>query len=137
MKKQEHLLSLNCVDTGFLALSCIKEYPHFHWVLKIDGDIDPARLNQALQAVLAEHPNLRTRACIRRMKPFRLIHEPGECKILNYIDLRRQAADDSPSRDVSEIIEEKITELHNKSVDPFVDFPVVQSRHRLHFCPDT
>ncbi len=121
MDNRDFLLPLNCVDTGILALICIKETPQFHWLMKIDGEIDGASLNQALLGVLKAHPNLSAKMRMRYMKPFRKIEDAAESTTLTNLDLSDQgSADGEPNLRY----EKALTEWLNRPFDPFHEFPV-------------
>jgi len=123
MDHHDFLLPLNCVDTGFLALICINETPYFHWMVKLDGEIDGALLNQAVLAVLRVHPNLSARMCTRYMRPFRRIEHPAESEVLTYLDLGQSPGKEGAAE--SELhFEKALTEWLNKPFDPFKEFPV-------------
>jgi NRPS condensation-like uncharacterized protein len=121
MDNRDFLLPLDCVDTGFLALICVNETPQFHWLLKIEGEIDSISLNQALLAVFKAHPNLSAKMCTRRMKPFRKIVDVAEFNMLTYLDL----SDKSQANVEADLHYEKaLTEWLNRPFDPFHEFPV-------------
>ncbi len=121
MDDRDFLLPLNSVDTGLLAIICIKETPQFHWLVKIDGEIGRASLNQALLAALKAHPNLSAKMCMRRMKPFRKIVDVAESNVLTYLDL----SDGSGTDGETDLRYEKaLTEWLNRPFDPFHEFPV-------------
>jgi len=51
---------MNCMDMTWLALDSINERIVFHAILAIDGEVNPAKLNDALLATVRRHPALRT-----------------------------------------------------------------------------
>jgi len=125
MDNNSFRLPLNCVDTGFLALICINETPQFHWVMKIDGEIDHDSLNQALLTVLKAHSNLSARTFTRHMRPFRRIENPAETSILTYLDLNQsQGKQDAAESDTHLRFREALDEWFNRPFDPFREFPV-------------
>jgi len=125
MDNHDFLLPLNCIDTGFLALICINETPYFHWIVRIDGEIDYASLNQALLAVLQAHPNLSARMCTRHMRPFRRIEHPTEYTMLTYLDLSKlQSSKGLSDSEIGLRFQETLTEWFNRPFDPFQEFPV-------------
>jgi NRPS condensation-like uncharacterized protein len=121
MDNRDFLLPLNCIDTGFLALICVNERPQFHWLVKIDGEIDSTSLNQTLLSVFKVHPNLSAKMCTRRMKPFRKMADAAESTMLTYLDLSGEKA---ASVDTDQQYEEALTEWLNRTFDPFHEFPV-------------
>lgn len=119
------MFPLNCVDTGFLALICINETPYFHWMMKIDGEIDHASLNGSLLAVLQAHPNLSARMCTRHMRPFRRIVDPAESNMVTYLDLSQsQVKEGLTDSEIDLRFQETLTEWLNRPFDPFKEFPV-------------
>ncbi len=81
-------IRLNCVDRGLLALSSIREYPHFHWILNVVGEVDPADLGQSVLSVLHAHPNLTTTVRRCRTRAFRFHHSATHENIITVLDLR-------------------------------------------------
>ena len=75
MKRPGRSIPLNCVDKCELALDDINEPALIHAILSLEGEIDPARLNQAIRAAQKAHPIMRT---ILRSKNFRLFREIQE-----------------------------------------------------------
>ncbi len=104
-----------------LALICINETPQFHWIVKIDGEIDGTSLNRSLSAALKAHPNLSAKMCIRHMRRFRKIMDATESNTLTYLDL----SDKSPVDGETDLrYEEALTEWVNRPFNPFQEFPV-------------
>jgi hypothetical protein len=124
MDNRDSLLPLNCVDTGFLALIGIKETPHFHWMVEIDGEIDSASLDKALGAVLRAHPNLRARMCTRHMRPFRRIENPTESTMLTYLDLSRSQGKEGLTDNEIDLRFQALAEWFARPFDPFQEFPI-------------
>ncbi len=121
MDNHDFLFPLNSADTGLFALSCINETPQFHWIVKIDGEIDGTSLDQALSAVLKAHPNLSAKMCTRHMRPFRRIVDATESTILACLNL----SDKSPADGETDLrYEEALTEWVNRPFDPFQELPV-------------
>ena len=115
------LFPLNGIDTGLFALTSINETPQFHWIVKIDGEIDGTSLNQALSAVLKAHPNLSAKMCTRHMRRFRRTVDATGVALLTYLDL----SDKSPAAGETDLrYEEALAEWVNRPFDPFQDFPV-------------
>jgi NRPS condensation-like uncharacterized protein len=115
------LFPLNSIDTGLFALISISETPQFHWIVKVDGEIDGTSLNQGLSAVLKAHPNLSARMCTRRMRRFRRVVDATGAILLTYLDL----SDKSPADEETDLrYEEALTEWVNRPFDPFREFPV-------------
>ena len=121
MDNHDFIIPLNSIDTGMLALICINETPQFHWIVKIDGEIDGTLLNRALSAVLKAQPNLSDKTCTRHIGRFRKIVADTESNMLAYLDL----SDKSPTDGETDLrYEEALTEWVNKPFDPFQEFPV-------------
>jgi hypothetical protein len=124
MDNHDFLLPLNCIDTGFLALICINETPYFHWIVRIDGEIDGVSLNRALVTVLRAHPNLSARMCTRYMRPFRRIEHPTESTMLTYLDFSTLSSKGLTDSDIDLRFQETLTEWLNGPFDPFREFPI-------------
>ncbi len=121
MDNHDFLFPLNSTDTGLFALICINETPQFHWIVKIDGEIDGTSLDQALSAVLKAHPNLSAKMCTRHMRPFRRIVDATESTILACLNL----SDKSPADgETDSRYEEALAEWVNRPFDPFQELPV-------------
>lgn len=118
-------LRLNCVDNGLLALSGIGEYPHFHWILKIFGEIDSALLGRAIIITMYNHPNMATKIYTQNLRTFRRIETPSAQNVLNIIDLTNQ--ENLEHRDTKALdrkYREILNDWINKPFDPSTDFPV-------------
>jgi NRPS condensation-like uncharacterized protein len=76
--KRDALISMNCVDKCLLALDGINEPMIFHIVLRLEGEIDPYRLNQAIQSAQEAHPVMRSFLRNRFLRPFREIQDDLE-----------------------------------------------------------
>ena len=66
---------MNCVDKCLLALDGINEPVTTYAILDLEGEVDQARLNQAILSAQKAHPRMRT---ILRRKHFRLFREVQE-----------------------------------------------------------
>ena len=72
-------IPLNCVDKCLLALDSINEPMLIHVILDLEGEIDHARLNQAILSAQQAHAVMRTILRRRHFKLFREIQEdPGK-----------------------------------------------------------
>ena len=70
---------LNCVDKCLLALDGINEPMLIHTILSLRGEIDHARLNQALASAQQSYAVMRTIVRTRRLKLYREIQvDPGK-----------------------------------------------------------
>ena len=74
MARQSDTVSMNCMDMTWLALDSINERIVFHAILVIEGEVDTARLNDALLTTVRRHPALRTvlrRKFLRHYREYR------------------------------------------------------------------
>ena len=76
--KRDALISLNCIDKCLLALDGINETMIFHIVLRLEGEVDPHRLNQAIQSAQEAHPVMRTFLRNKFLRSFREIQDDFE-----------------------------------------------------------
>jgi len=75
MKNHPGLIPLNCVDKCLLALDSINEPMLIHTILDLQGEIDHARLNQAIFSAQRAYPVMRTILRSRHFRPVREIQE--------------------------------------------------------------
>ena len=124
MDKSGALFPLNCADMGLLALRCANESPHFHWLLKLDGEIDCASLNRAALAVFNAHPNLKTKLHMRSMKPVRRIHDVSEANVVTSLDLSHlQRTEGLTDKEVDLKYAEAVGKWLNSFLNPFAELP--------------
>src|SRR5512137_1373551 len=74
MAKRSENVSMNCMDMTWLALDSVNERIVFHAILVIEGDVDPAKLNNAILTTVQRHPALRTvlrRKFLRHYREYR------------------------------------------------------------------
>ncbi len=64
-------IPLNSVDKALLALDSKNERMVFHVALTLTGEIEPARLNDAVSLAMAAHPTMRSVLRVRRFRHFR------------------------------------------------------------------
>lgn len=76
----------NCVDKCLLALDSINEPMRFHLILDVQGELDHARLNEAISAAQQAHPVMRTILRSRHLRPFRQIQEDTGKGVLSVAD---------------------------------------------------
>jgi NRPS condensation-like uncharacterized protein len=69
---------MNCVDKCLLALDSINEPMIFHVVLRLEGEVDPNRLNQAIQSAQEAHPVMRSFLRNKFLRSFREIQDDFE-----------------------------------------------------------
>ena len=71
-------MSMNCIDKCLLALDGINEPMVFHIVLRLEGEVDPHRLNQAIQSAQKVHPVMRSFLRNKFLRSFREIQDDFE-----------------------------------------------------------
>jgi NRPS condensation-like uncharacterized protein len=113
---------LNCVDRGLLALSSIREYPHFHWILNVVGEVDPADLGQSVLSVLRAHPNLTTTVRRCRTRTFRFHHAATFENTITVLDLRSH----SPTGAHLDLEEDP---AYHRALNEWVNTPIDHERH--------
>ena len=87
MKRPGRSIPLNCVDKCLLALDGINEPMLIHSILNLEGEIDHARLNQAILSAQEAHPIMRTILRSKHLRPFRQIQEDFGEGVLSVQDL--------------------------------------------------
>jgi NRPS condensation-like uncharacterized protein len=108
-------IPLNCVDKCLLALDSINEPMLIHVILRLEGEIDHVKLNQAIFPAQQAHPVMRT---ILRSRNFRLFREIQE-------DLGKgvlSVADQAQIHDTSH--ESYLSSWMNQPFDIKKEFPV-------------
>lgn len=75
---REGLISMNCIDKCLLALDGVNEPMIFHIVLRLEGEVDPRRLNQAIQSAQEAHPVMRSFLRNKFLRSFREIQDDFE-----------------------------------------------------------
>ena len=109
------LIPFNCVDKCLLALDSINEPMLIHVILRLEGEIDHVKLNQAIFPAQQAHPVMRT---ILRSRNFRLFREIQE-------DLGKgvlSVADQAQLQDTSH--ESYLSSWMNQPFDIKKEFPV-------------
>jgi len=76
-------IPLNCVDKCLLALDSINEPMLIHVILRLEGEIDHVKLNQAIFPAQQAHPVMRTILRSRNFRLFREIQEDPEKGVLS------------------------------------------------------
>lgn len=76
----------NCVDKCLLALDSINEPMRFHLILDVQGELDHARLNEAISSAQHAHPIMRTILRSRHFRLFRQIQEDTGEGVLSIAD---------------------------------------------------
>lgn len=76
----------NCVDKCLLALDSINEPMRFHLILDVQGELDHARLNEAILSAQHAHPIMRTILRSRHFRLFRQIQEDTGKGVLSIAD---------------------------------------------------
>jgi NRPS condensation-like uncharacterized protein len=79
-------IPLNCVDKCELALDDINEPALIHAILKLEGELDHVRLNQAILSAQEAHPVMKTILRSKRFRPFREIQEDAGVGVLTVQD---------------------------------------------------
>ncbi len=79
-------IPLNCVDKCLLALDGINEPMLIYAVLKIQGEVDAAKLGRAISIAQKVHPVMRTIIRTRRLRPIREIQEDTGRGVLTVAD---------------------------------------------------
>jgi len=115
VKRPRRSIPLNCVDKCELALDDINEPALIHAVLNLEGEIDHARLNQAILSAQEAHPVMRTILRSRYLRPFREVQEVPGKGVLTVQDLAELQGVDH---------ERYIFEWMNKPMDIRKGFPV-------------
>ncbi|MBN2098325.1 MAG: hypothetical protein JW753_01880 [Dehalococcoidia bacterium] len=115
MARQPDTVSMNCMDMTWLALDSINERIIFHAILAIEGEVDPARLNDALLATVQRHPALRT---VLRRKFLRHYREYRDSIAPQILEMRDMTSSGGES-------EHKcyLTEWVNRPLDPKKELP--------------
>ena len=86
MESSPGFIPLNCVDKCLLALDAINEPMLIHTILSVQGEVDAARLNQAIVSAQQAHPVMRTILRSRNLRPFRQIQEGPGTGVLTIAD---------------------------------------------------
>ncbi len=124
-EESENHIPLNCVDKGLLALSGTNDYPHFHWIMKISGDIDEVSLSRAILSAFNTHPNMATKVYRHNLRTFRRTETPVVQNVLSFIDLTGQQKTNLSTESGLPLTYEEILDTWiNKSFDPTKEFPV-------------
>ncbi len=79
-------IPLNCADKCLLALDGIGEPMLIYGILKIQGEVDAAKLGRAISTAQQIHPVMRTILGRRRLRPVREIQQDTERKVLTVAD---------------------------------------------------
>jgi len=108
-------IPLNCVDKCLLALASINEPMLIHVILDLEGEIDHARLEQAIFASQEAYPVMRTTLRSRHFRLFREIQEDFGRRVLNVPDHAQLQ---------STSYEGYISSWMNKPLDIRKEFPV-------------
>lgn len=115
MARRSDNVSMNCMDMTWLALDSINERIVFHAILVIDGDVDPAKLNNAILATVHRHPALRTVLRRKFLRHYREYRDNIDPQLLEVHDM-------SSSGDES-VHKRHITEWVNRPLDPKKELP--------------
>lgn len=102
----------NCVDKCLLALDGINEPMLFHLVLHLQGNVNHARLYEAISSAQRVHPVMRTVLRMRRLKWVRQIEEDVGRGVLTIAN-QAQAGD-----------MDYLSSWMNQPLNPWRDFPV-------------
>ena len=86
MESSPGFIPLNCVDKCLLALDGMNEPMLIHTILSVQGEVDAARLNQAIVSAQQAHPVMRTILRSRNLRPFRQIQEGTGTGVLTIAD---------------------------------------------------
>jgi NRPS condensation-like uncharacterized protein len=106
---------MNCMDMTWLALDSINERIIYHAILAIDGDPDPAKLNNAILATVQRHPALRSVLRRRLLRHYREYRDHIDPQLLEVRDMS-SASDESEHK-------RHITEWVNRPLDPKKELP--------------
>lgn len=79
-------VSLNAVDKALLALESRNERIVFHMTLTVLGQIDPAKLSQAILLTMRAHPTMRSVLRVRRFRYFREERDGSDREVLTIRD---------------------------------------------------
>ena len=108
-------VSLNCVDKCLLALDSINEPMLFYVVVDLEGQIDHARLNEAIASAQQAHPVMKTIVRSRNLKLFREIQEDLGKRVLSIVDQAQLAGTNEESY---------LSSWMNQPLDIRKEFPV-------------
>jgi NRPS condensation-like uncharacterized protein len=123
MERAKTTAPLNCIGKALLALHSKEEPMTLHWILTIDGAVDPARLNFALLAVLFRRRSPKSSI---QAAPFGLVRESQDAynsEILSVWDLAGPEAPDEDQRRTGARRERRLSEWMNKPLDPAKALP--------------
>lgn len=122
-EETEKQIPLNCVDRGLLALSGTNDYPHFHWIMKISGDIDQVLLSRAILSAFNIHSNMATKIYRHNLRTYRRSETPVIQDILSFRDISRKQDACPIEPDCPLTYDEILDTWINKSFDPAKEFP--------------
>jgi NRPS condensation-like uncharacterized protein len=106
---------LNCADKCLLALDSIGERMLIHVILDVEGQVDPARLNEAIWSAQRAHPVMRTILRSKNLRTFREIREdlrPGVLTTANQAQFQGMNC------------QSYLTSWMNQPIEPWKEFPV-------------
>ena len=89
MERRRRSIPLNCVDKCLLALDGIDERMLLHAILDLEGEVDHAKLNQAIVSAQRAHPVMRTTLRGTYFRLFRQIQEDLAEGPLSFQDLTK------------------------------------------------
>jgi len=108
-------IPLNCVDKCLLALDSANEPMVLHVILNLEGQVDSAKLNEAIMSAQQAHPVMRTLIRKRGFRVFREVQEDLGKGVLTVADQGELQGGDCRSY---------LCSWMNKSLDIEEDFPV-------------
>jgi NRPS condensation-like uncharacterized protein len=106
---------LNCVDECLLALDSINEPMLFWIVVDLQGEIDQARLKEAVASARQAHPVMKTIVRTRNFRLSREIREDSEKEVLSFADQTQLGNGDAESY---------LSSWMNQPLNPSKEFPM-------------
>lgn len=124
MERLSTSAALNCVDKAMFALHSQDESMVNHYILTIDGSVDPVKLKSALTTVLLCHPSLRSTIRAGLFRQTRETRSNYGNDILSVWDLvQPQGPTDSSRSQIGARYDSLVSDWMNRQLDPGKQLP--------------
>jgi NRPS condensation-like uncharacterized protein len=123
MKDKKTVLPMNCFDETWLCTDSRIERNCYHVILHIEGEIDPAKLNQAFLSAINRHPALRTILRRRVLRHYREVQDDLDGQVLNVTDL-------TSSGDAGGLVSEEMDAQYDKRLSEWINRPFNLKKER-------